>query len=120
MGTAAAAAGQAPPARDALTAERRTTDRDPTVDAFRGLAVLLMALGNFELGVRVFPAVIKHTVGVGYTVADLVAPMFVVAMGLSVGPSMRRRRAVAGRPMAHGRPTGTSPPGAWSSSASAR
>lgn len=68
------------------------TARDPTTDAFRGIAVLLMALGNFELGVRVFPPFIKHTVGVGYTVADLVAPMFVVAIALTVGPSMRRRR----------------------------
>lgn len=89
------------PSGDVLTASRRTTDRDPTVDAFRGLAVLLMALGNFELGVRAFPSAIKHTVGVGYTVADLVAPMFVVAMALTVGPSMRRRREVDGTSAAY-------------------
>lgn len=66
--------------------------RDPVVDGFRGLAVLLMALGNVELGVRVFPAWLKHTPDIGFTVADLVAPMFVVAIALTVGPSMRRRR----------------------------
>jgi predicted acyltransferase len=78
-----------------------TAGRDPTIDAFRGLAVLLMALGNFELGVRIFPAAVKHTVGVGYTVADLVAPMFVVAIALTVGPSMRRRREVDGTAAAY-------------------
>ena len=78
------------------TAARRAVTRDPAIDAFRGLAVLLMAVGNFEIGVRVFPAFVKHTEGVGYTVADLVAPMFVVAIGFTVGPSMRRRRSVEG------------------------
>ncbi len=37
----------------------------------------------------------------GYSVADLVAPMFVVAMALTVGPSMRRRREVDGTSAAY-------------------
>ena len=84
------------PAAGPAGSPRAGAHRDPAVDAYRGLAVLLMAAGNVEIGVRVFPDALKHTVGVGYTVADVVAPMFVVAMGLTVGPSMRRRRAVDG------------------------
>lgn len=99
MGTAAER--RAPPTDRPSTTSRRTTDRDPALDAFRGLAVLLMAVGNFELGVRVFPDAITHTVGVGYTVADLVAPMFVLAIGFTVGPSMQRRRAVDGAAAAY-------------------
>lgn len=76
--------------------------RDPTIDAFRGLAVLLMALGNFEIGVRLFPAWLKHAPDIGFTVADLVAPMFVVAIGLTVGVSMRRRQESEGSSAAYG------------------
>jgi predicted acyltransferase len=80
----------------------RPVGRVPSIDAFRGLAVLLMALGNFEIGVRLFPDWLKHTPDVGYTVADLVAPMFVVAIGFTVGLSMRRRRSRDGTAAAAG------------------
>jgi len=93
--------GPAPSAPRASAGAARAALRDPAVDAFRGLAVLLMALGNFELGVRVFPAWLKHTPDVGYTIADLVAPMFVVAMATTVGPSMRRRRESDGAAAAY-------------------
>jgi alpha-N-acetylglucosaminidase len=76
--------------------------RDPSIDAFRGLAVLLMALGNFEIGVRLFPAALKHAPDIGFTIADLVAPMFVVAIGLTIGTSMRRRRTRDGTAAAYG------------------
>jgi hypothetical protein len=50
-----------------------------------------MALGNFEMGIRAFPTALKDAPGIGYTVADVVAPKFVVALALTVGPSVRRR-----------------------------
>ncbi len=70
----------------------------PPIDALRGLAVLLMALGNFELGVVWVPAWLKHTPDVGYTIADLVAPTFIVVSAFAIGPALARRRTRIGVP----------------------
>jgi len=76
--------------------------RVPSVDALRGAAVLLMAMGNLGLGVAWVPGWLKHTPDAGYTVADLVAPVFIVVSAASVTRSMHRRRASQGTPAALG------------------
>jgi predicted acyltransferase len=61
------------------------------IDQFRGFAILLMILANYMNNVNTIPAWLKHANDVGYTVIDLIAPMFVFAMGLTYGLSFRRR-----------------------------
>ena len=60
-----------------------------------------MSLGNFELGVDWVPAWLKHTPDVGYTIADLIAPTFIVVSGFAIGPAIARRTRV-GAPKALG------------------
>jgi predicted acyltransferase len=66
--------------------------RIAAVDHFRGLAILLMVLANYFEEVRTVPAWLHHAPDVGYTPSDLVAPLFLFAIGLTYGPSFRRRR----------------------------
>ena len=61
------------------------------IDQFRGFAILLMILANYLNNVSVIPDWLKHSNDMGYTVIDLIAPMFVFAMGLTYGISFRRR-----------------------------
>jgi len=61
------------------------------IDQFRGFAILLMILANYMNNVVAIPAWLKHADDIGYTVIDLIAPMFVFAMGLTYGLSFRRR-----------------------------
>ncbi len=61
------------------------------IDQYRGFAILLMILANYMNNVRVIPAWLKHADDIGYTAIDLIAPMFVFAMGLTYGLSFRRR-----------------------------
>lgn len=61
------------------------------IDQFRGFAILLMILANYMNNVQVIPGWLKHANDVGYTVIDLIAPMFIFAMGLTYGISFRRR-----------------------------
>jgi predicted acyltransferase len=62
-----------------------------SIDQFRGLAILMMVLANFMGGVHVIPAWLKHAPDIGLTVIDLIAPMFIFAIGLTYGLSFRRR-----------------------------
>lgn len=96
MSVVTPSAGTVMPIPSGLALGRGRPTRSAPVDGFRGFAVLLMALGNFEIGVRAFPAWLKHTPDVGFTIADVVAPMFVVAIAMTVGTSMRRRRVQHG------------------------
>jgi predicted acyltransferase len=66
------------------------------IDQFRGFAILLMSLADFLSDVRAVPPWLKHAPDIGYTVVDLIAPMFVFAMGLTYGLSFRRRMARSG------------------------
>jgi predicted acyltransferase len=66
------------------------------IDQFRGFAILLMILANYMNNVSIIPAWLKHADDIGYTVIDLIAPMFVFAMGLTYGLSYRRRLAREG------------------------
>lgn len=71
--------------------------RNEAIDQLRGLAILLMVLADYLAGVDTAPAWLKHADDVGYTVIDLIAPLFVFAMGLTFGLSFRRRLARDGR-----------------------
>lgn len=71
--------------------ERTASPRNISIDRFRGLMVFLMVGGNFLLGVDWVPAFIKHTPDIGFTVADAVAPCFVIAIALTYGDSFHRR-----------------------------
>jgi predicted acyltransferase len=70
--------------------------RIPGIDALRGLAVLTMAMGNLGLGVAWVPAALKHAPDVGFTIADLVAPLFIVLSAFTLGPALHRRREALG------------------------
>jgi predicted acyltransferase len=61
------------------------------IDQFRGFAILLMILANYMNNVSVIPAWLKHADDIGFTVIDLIAPLFVFAIGLTYGISFRRR-----------------------------
>ncbi len=62
-----------------------------SIDAFRGLAILLMVIANFIAGVVWIPAWLKHAPDVGFTIIDLVAPMFIFAIGLTYSASVQHR-----------------------------
>jgi len=62
-----------------------------SVDHLRGLAILLVALANYLASVRLVPAWLKHAPDIGLTVVDLIAPLFIFAIGLTYGFSLRRR-----------------------------
>jgi predicted acyltransferase len=66
------------------------------IDQFRGFAILLMSLADFLSDVNAVPSWLKHSPDIGYTVIDLIAPLFVFAMGLTYGVSFRRRMARSG------------------------
>ena len=61
------------------------------IDQFRGFAILLMVLANYFSEVNTLPAWLKHAPDIGYTFSDLVAPLFVFAIGLTYGLSFRHR-----------------------------
>jgi len=73
-----------------------SSSRIVAIDQFRGFAILLMVLANYLGGIRVVPAWLKHAPDVGLTVADLIAPFFIFAIGLTYGLSARRRTQAAG------------------------
>jgi len=70
--------------------------RSQATDRFRGLAIAMMVAANFLAQARCVPAWLKHAPDVGLTVVDLVAPFFIFAIGLTFGPSARRRLAREG------------------------
>ena len=65
--------------------------RIESIDKYRGLSIMLMVLANFLADVRSVPAWLAHAPDVGLTVIDLIAPFFIFAIGLTYGPSYRRR-----------------------------
>lgn len=82
--------------------DKTISDRIPSIDAYRGIAIILMALGNYAAGVRWVPAGLKHADDIGYTVADVVAPMFILSIAATAGLSLRRRRQEYGTRQALG------------------
>jgi predicted acyltransferase len=73
------------------TNKAQTATRISAIDQFRGFAILLMVLANYFNNINTLPAWLKHAPDIGYTVIDLVAPLFVFAIGLTYGMSFRRR-----------------------------
>ena len=67
------------------------------IDQFRGFAILLMVLADYLSRIQRVPAWLKHAPGVGLTVVDLIAPMFILAMGLVYRSSFQRRLLRDGR-----------------------
>ena len=68
-------------------------ERLDVIDQFRGFAILLMVLADYLAGAEWVPVWLKHAHDVGYTVIDLIAPLFMFAIGLTYGLSFRRRLA---------------------------
>ncbi len=66
-------------------------DRLDSIDQFRGFAILLMVLADYLSRIQRVPGWLKHAPGVGLTVVDLIAPMFILAIGLTFRPSFQRR-----------------------------
>lgn len=66
-------------------------NRIQAIDHFRGFAILLMVLTDYFNNNNTVPAWLKHASDIGYTIIDLVAPLFVFAIGLTYGMSFRRR-----------------------------
>ncbi|MCE5192676.1 MAG: heparan-alpha-glucosaminide N-acetyltransferase domain-containing protein [Candidatus Cryosericum sp.] len=64
-----------------------------SIDAFRGFSIVLMTLADYIAGPAVVPAWLKHPSEVGFTVIDIIAPMFITAIGLTFGLSFRGRLA---------------------------
>ena len=77
------------------TDEVTQSKRWASLDHFRGLAIFLMILIN-SLAEYNVPAWLKHTTWNGYTFADLIAPMFLFAMGTAYRISLRKRLALYG------------------------
>ncbi len=67
-----------------------------SIDAYRGLAILLMVLGNFAAPLHWVPDWLKHAPDPGLTIADVVAPAFVFSIALTAGLSWKRRRQTVG------------------------
>src|SRR3972149_430728 len=66
--------------------------RIEAVDQYRGIAVILMVVANYLADVANIPAWLKHAPDIGLTPIDLIAPLFIFAIGLTYGSSYRRRR----------------------------
>lgn len=81
---------------------RASAARDTSLDAFRGLDVLLMLLVNFQVSAG--PAQLRHAEWHGLTLADTVFPVFLLIVGMSTalasdggkqpGPSAILRRTI--------------------------
>jgi len=67
-------------------------ERNPAIDAFRGLTILLMFIVNYLSGIEVIPAFLKHAPDIGLTVTDLIAPAFIFAIGLTYQSAFERRQ----------------------------
>jgi len=72
------------------------TNRLASLDQFRGLAIIAMLLANFAGGMGALPAWLHHAPDVGLTPPDLVAPLFIFAIGLTYNISARQRAGRAG------------------------
>lgn len=67
------------------------TNRILSIDLFRGIAIILMVAVNFLAAVNSIPVWLKHAPDIGYTIADVVAPLFIFAIGLTYKTSFEKR-----------------------------
>jgi len=68
-----------------------------SIDYFRGQAIILMVLSNYSVGVIAVPSWLKHAQDIGLTINDLIAPIFIFAIGLTYGLSVRTRSECTSR-----------------------
>ena len=69
-----------------------------SIDQYRGAAILLMVLADYLSHIQRVPAWLKHAPGgKGLTIVDLIAPLFIMAIGLTFKPSFQRRLDREGR-----------------------
>jgi len=73
------------------------------IDYFRRLAIILMVLYNYSVGVIAAPSWFKHAQDIGLTIYDLIAPLFIFAIGLTYGLSVRTRSECTNREYAPSR-----------------
>ncbi len=66
-------------------------DRLLTLDIFRGIAVLSLIVFNGFYGFINAPGWLTHAKWDGYTFADLIAPLFLFAVGMAMQLSLRKR-----------------------------
>ncbi|MCA3699501.1 MAG: DUF1624 domain-containing protein [Brevundimonas sp.] len=81
-------------------ATSRPTGRDLGLDAFRGLTVLLMVIVNLQGDAGSAFPVLAHAAWNGLTLADLVFPWFILAVGLSTPLAVRAMRSPSFGPVA--------------------
>ncbi len=93
---------RAPEPRSREPAGGRQGERLEAVDQYRGLAIILMVIANHLADITSVPAWLKHAPDVGLTPIDLIAPIFIFAIGLTFGPSYRGRLSRDGLPRAYG------------------
>jgi predicted acyltransferase len=77
-------------------------NRIASIDIYRGVAILVMILGNFLIGVSWIPAWLKHAPDIGFTGADIIAPVFIFSIGLNYANSFQRKAEQEGLAMAYG------------------
>ena len=66
-------------------------ERNLAIDRYRGLAIICMALADALEDVGAVPAWLKHAPDIGFTFADVVAPMFIFAIAATYRQSFLRR-----------------------------
>ncbi|MCL2508440.1 MAG: heparan-alpha-glucosaminide N-acetyltransferase domain-containing protein [Oscillospiraceae bacterium] len=71
-------------------------ERNLAIDRYRGLAIVLMVLVDALEDVARVPAWCKHAPDTGFTIADLVAPMFIFAIAATYRQSFLRRAEKGG------------------------
>jgi len=62
------------------------------IDELRGLTILLLVIFNAFFPFVNAPEWLKHAPGNGFTIADLIAPLFMFSVGLSYSFSFKKRR----------------------------
>lgn len=70
--------------------------RIASLDLLRGLAILLMIVVNSLFDYPAVPSWLKHAPWNGYTISDIVAPMFLFSIGISYSLSFNKRRNTQG------------------------
>lgn len=73
----------------------RFINRDVALDRFRGMAVILMVIVNDLSDVSAVPGFLKHAPDMGFTLADIVAPLFIFSIAVSYRKSFQRRAEIS-------------------------
>lgn len=79
-----------------MTGEAPAGPRVEAIDQYRGFSLFIMVLGNAFVASGRAPWWLEHPPDVGFRIPDAFAPFFVMAIGLTFGPSLRRRAAREG------------------------